>query len=249
MEKLNLNEVKEFVNTNIVTFHENKIKTLENLDLRKILKAKNPYLFKAKNVTLASELILSILDAYLSSSEEKIFGDFLEKLAVFISLKTCKGRKSAVSGVDLEFTHKNMHHLISIKSGPNWANSSQLNALENNFKTAVTVLRQSHHTPQVQPVLGICYGKTRTTTWRGIALKVVGQNFWYYISENENLYTDIIEPLGYRAEEHNDKFLEEKGRVLNLFTQEFLEDFCVEGNIDWERLVKFNSGNLDLMNG
>ena len=68
MQKLILDEVKGFVNTNIVKFHENKVKTLENLELKRILKAKNPYLFKAKNITLASDLVLGILDAYLSSS-------------------------------------------------------------------------------------------------------------------------------------------------------------------------------------
>lgn len=245
MEKLDLDEVKEFVNGNIVKFHKNKIQILEKLDLKTILKKKNPYLFKAKNITLASDLIQDILDAYLSSSEEKIFGNFLEDLAIFISGKTCNGRKSEATGIDLRFDHKNINYLVSVKSGPNWGNSSQQNKQEQDFKTAVRVLRQSDHTINVQAVLGICYGKTKTSFLRGY-MKVVGQNFWYFISEDENLYTDIIEPLGHKAKQHNDKFLEEKDRLLNLFTQEFLKDFCDKGNISWERLVEFNSGNLDL---
>ena len=55
------------------------------LDLKTILRKKNPYLFKAKNINLASDLIREILDAFLYSSEEKLFGDFLEDLATFIS--------------------------------------------------------------------------------------------------------------------------------------------------------------------
>ena len=78
-------------------------------------------------------------------------------------------------------------------------------------------------------------------------LKVVGQNFWYLISENKDLYTDIIEPIGYRAKERNDTFYAERAKVVNRFTKQFIEDFCdPSGAIDWARLVEFNSGNYDL---
>ncbi|MFQ5578272.1 MAG: PmeII family type II restriction endonuclease [Anaerolineae bacterium] len=78
-------------------------------------------------------------------------------------------------------------------------------------------------------------------------LKVVGQNFWYLISQNKDLYTDIIEPIGYRAKQHNDAFYHEKGKVVNRFTKEFIDNFCDgAGSIDWVRLVEWNSGNFDL---
>jgi hypothetical protein len=107
------------------------------------------------------------------------------------------------------------------------------------------VIKQSKIAPQVQPVLGICYGKTKTSYLRGY-MKVVGQSFWHLISDNNNLYTEIVEPLGYKAKEHNEEFLKEKNRILNMFTQEFIEKFCDNGNINWERLVQFNSGNLPI---
>jgi hypothetical protein len=245
MGKLNLNDVKEFVNKNICVFHNNKLKVLKSLKLKDVLKKKNPYLFRAKNIIVASDLIDSILDAFLSSSEEKIFGDFLEELAVFISSKTCQGRKSAATGIDIEFVNKKTLYLVSVKSGPNWGNNAQQNKQQQDFQTAVRVLKQTNHKLNVQPVLGICYGKTKTAFLRGY-MKVVGQNFWYLISENENLYTDIIEPLGYRAKQHNDAFVKQKGKVINSFTREFMPEFCSNGVIDWKKLVEFNSGNLDL---
>lgn len=245
MRELDLNEVKNFVNANIAIFHQNKIKSLTSLNFKEILKRKNPYLFRAKNITLASDFIQGLLDAYLSSSEEKLFGDFLEELAIFIALKTVRGRKSAATGIDLEFSHKKTHYLISIKSGPSWGNSSQQKKQEENFKTALKVLKQSNHTMNVQPVLGICYGKTKTSFIRGYQ-KVVGQNFWHFISNNENLYTDIIEPLGYKAKKHNDRFYKEKDRIINLFTDAFFKEFCDRGKINWKKIVEFNSGNLDL---
>lgn len=245
MSALDLNAVSEFVNDNIDIFHSRKLGSLDGLKLKTLLKKKNPYLFRAKNITVASQLIEEILDAFLSSSEEKLFGDFLEALAVFVVARTYNGHKSSARGIDLEFMNDGTHYIVSIKSGPNWGNSSQQREQEDDFKDAVARLKQSRHTLNVQPVLGISYGKTRTSYLRGY-LKVVGQNFWYLISGNKDLYTDIVEPIGYRAKEHNDAFLAGKNRIVNVFTQQFLAEYTVNGNINWTKLVALNSGNLDL---
>ncbi len=94
-------------------------------------------------------------------------------------------------------------------------------------------------------MLGICYGKTKTSFLRGYK-KVVGQNFWYLISENKSLYTEIIEPIGYKAKEHNESFAIEKSKVTNRFTKEFIDMFCDDaGAINWVKLVEYNSGNFD----
>ena len=119
MKSLDMNEVTQYVNTNIVAFHQTRLQSLENLSLERLL-AKNPYLFKAKNLVIAGELIASLMEAFLSSSEEKIFGDFLEGLAIFIAERTCDGHKSAAQGVDLEFIENDTHYIVSIKSGTNW---------------------------------------------------------------------------------------------------------------------------------
>ncbi len=245
MKPLSFDKVNEFANENIVDFHRKRINSLESLKLVTLLK-KNPYLFKAKNIQTAGKLMEGLLNAFLSSSEEKFFGDFLENLAIFIASQTCGGHKSAAPGIDLEFENKGIHYIISVKSGPNWGNSSQQSKLAEDLQKAVRRVKQSKHGKNVQSVLGICYGKTRTNYLRGY-LKVVGQNFWYLISENKNLYTDIIEPIGYRAIEHNRTFDNEKTRLENRFTKEFIDKFCdANGSIDWIRLVEFNSGNYDL---
>ena len=245
MHPLDLDEVSRYVNVNIVDFHQRRLQTLERLRLGKLL-AKNPYLFRAKNVTTAPELISGLLEAFLSSSEEKLFGDFLEDLAVFVAERTCGGHKSSSRGVDLEFINNDCHYLVSIKSGTNWGNSSQHRRLVQDLQTAEAVLKQSKRVKSVQPVLGICYGKTRSSFAHGY-LQAVGQNFWYLISEDKDLYTDIIEPVGYRSKEHNEAFLEQKAAVVDRFTKEFCEQFCdPHGAIDWVKLVESNSGNLDL---
>ncbi len=128
MNDLNLDEVKEYVNENIVDFHQRRLKLLEELKLEKLL-TKNPYLFKAKNLGTSLALVTDLLTAFLSSSEEQLFGGFLEGLAVFVAERTCRGHKSTAQGVDLEFFNNDVHYVVSIKSGPNWGNGSQQDKL------------------------------------------------------------------------------------------------------------------------
>lgn len=82
IQSLNQYELKEFINDNITEFHNARLNALQKVKLEEILKKKNPYLFKAKNIQTCEELIRVLLDAFLSSQEETIFGQFLEKLAI-----------------------------------------------------------------------------------------------------------------------------------------------------------------------
>lgn len=243
MKPINLDDVSAFVNARIGDFHQNRINRVKKVKLKEVLKKKNPYLFKAKNILTAQHLIESLLQAYLSSSEEELFGDFLEELAIFIASKTLNGRKSPGTGIDLEFTEHGIVYLVSIKSGINWGNSSQYKALREHFKKAVQVLKQSRSVKSVQPVLASCYGKRKTTD-NGEYLKICGQEFWRFISGSATLYTDIIQPLGHQAKERNQAYEEELAVVINKFTAELSSEFCRNGRIDWEKLVRFNSGNI-----
>ena len=245
MERLDLVLAREYVSDNATNNFQEITKILRELRFEELIVG-NPYLLSIRNFKIVWELVTFLLNDLLSSSEIEFFDSFLIDLAVFIAGHTCDGHKSAAPGVDLEFFNKEVHYVVSVKSGPNWGNSSQVNKLAQDLQNAATRVKQSKHGANVQPVLGICYGKTKTSYLRGY-LKVVGQNFWYLISENKDLYTEIIEPIGYRAQEHNEVFLEEKSRVINRFTKLFCEKFCDEnGAISWVKLLEFNSGNYDL---
>jgi len=240
MKNLNMDEVKYYVEKNIGAFHQKKIDSIKKLQLTTILKRKNPYLFKAKNILTSEALVKTILDAYLSSQEETIFGDFLEGLAIFINSKVYGGMKSSSEGIDLEFDKNNKRYIVSIKSGPNWGNSSQINKMKDNFKRAKTVLRQGNSQINVVAVNGCCYGRNNKND-RGDYFKYCGQEFWEFISGDKELYTKIIKPLEYKAKEKNDQFLKAYSQIINLFTAEFNKDFCTNGIIDWDKLVRYNS--------
>ena len=66
-----------------------------------------------------------------------------------------------------------------------------------------------------------------------------------YIQEMTICTLIIIEPLGHRAKEKNDQFMQEYVKVINRFTLEFMKGFCdVNGNMLWEDIVKFSSANI-----
>lgn len=241
MSLLNLNEVTQFIKANIGEFHSRRATSLQGLKLITVLKKKNPYLFKAKNINDAHDLVKLFLDAHLSSQEETIFGEFLEKLAIFVCGKVYGGRKSSAEGIDLEFEKEGVVYIVSVKSGPNWGNSNQVKRMVENFKQAKKILRTGNSNINVQAINGCCYGKTSTPD-KGDYFKLCGQDFWEFISGDDRLFVDIVEPFGYEAKIRNEELAADYDRALNLFTQQFMNDFCVDGVIDWEKLVRFNSG-------
>ena len=242
MGKLDIADVTRYVEENISVFKEKRIKRLKSLSLKTILRKKNPYLFKAKSMLTAEEIVRALTDAFISSNEETIFGDWLEGLAIFINEKVYDGKKSGITGIDLEFDKNNVRYIVAIKSGPNWGNSSQIRKMVSDFKSARKRIRTSNSGILVCAVNGCCYGKNSKTD-KGDYFKYCGQTFWKFISNNENLYTDIIEPLGYKAKERNADFQEKYVKMVNKFTRTFVNDFCFKsGGINWKKLVKFNSG-------
>jgi hypothetical protein len=64
----------------------------------------------------------------------------------------------------------------------------------------------------------------------------------FYIIDNKSLYAEIIEPLGHKAKERNEKFIQAYAQIINKFTLDFMNEFCIDGKVDWKKLVKFNSG-------
>ena len=95
-------------------------------------------------------------------------------------------------------------------------------------------------------VNGCCYGKDNNPEKKENYFKYCGEVFWEFISGNKNLYTEIIEPLGHKAKEKNDNFVKSYSQMINKFTKEFSNEFCKDnGEIDWEKLVRFNSSTIE----
>lgn len=234
-------KIAKFIRDNLPAFHQRRLESLGKLKLDEVLLRKNPYLFKAKNINTAEGFIRAILDAYLSSQEETIFGGLLENVAIYACKIVLGGDKSGIEGIDLEFTQDGARYIVSIKSGPNWGNSSQIKKMKDNFRKAKVVLRQNGSVKNVVAVNGCCYGRDNKPD-KGDYFKLCGEKFWTLISGEESLYLDLIEPLGNKAKQRNDAFHNEYGKVITRFTKVFIEEFCLtDGSINWEKIVKLNS--------
>jgi len=220
IKMLESNDVLQYIEQNIGGFHQRRLKSLDSLKLTKILKRKNPYLFRAKNILTGAELVKTLLDAHLSSQEETIFGEFLEQLAIFVCKKVYSGRKSAAEGIDLEFEKNGILYIVSVKSDPSWGNSGQISKMKDHFRKAKRILATSGANREVVAINGCCYGRN-SQPYKDNYYKYCGQEFWEFISGNSSLYLDVIEPLGYRAKERNEEFNQAYARRVNLFIEEF----------------------------
>ena len=241
MKTIDQKQLYEYVENNISLFHQRRLDYVQSkVDLPKILKQKNPYLFKAKNVLTAQDLIKGFFDAFLSSQEETLFGDFIEGLAIFVCDRVHGAKKSKLTGIDLEFEKDGAMYIVEIKAGWNWGNSSQLKQLRVNFANAKKLLR-AKGVKKVIAVNGCCFG-TDNKPDKGDYLKLCGQRFWGLISNDTNLYKEIIEPIGFKTKQKNEEFFENYAQIINKLTLEFSQNFCTDRKINWEKLVEYNSG-------
>lgn len=239
MKPIELSDVKDYIEKHIGTFHQKRLEYVKNkIDLHKILKQKNPYLFKAKNILTAQDLVKGFIDAFLQSQEETLFGNFMEGLAFFVCYKVYGAKKSELAGIDLEFEKNGTIYIVEIKAGWNWGNASQIKQLRINFANAIKYI-ENKTGKKVIAVNGCCFGKGKPEK-KGY-YKLCGQRFWEFISDNSDLYLELIEPLGHRAKKRNEEFIEAYSQLINKFTLEFSKEFCEDGKIIWNKLVKFNS--------
>lgn len=240
--------VRQFIQEHVDhEFHAKRRAKISSLKIDTITKRKNPYLFKAKGFLTSDELVSSLLDALLSSGEETSFGDFLEKVAIFTAEQALQGYKSGIKGIDLEFTKDKTRYLVTIKSGPYWANSGQKAALKNNFKTASQILRTSGglRNGHITCIEGCCYGNSETKILKDNHYKLCGQDFWTFISNgNKQLYLEILEEIGFETEKNkallNELVEQKKIQLIQDFKKKYSDS---DNKILWDKLLIDTSGS------
>lgn len=236
-------KIEQFISNELDRFHSKRLESLDKLQLVSLLKRKNPYLFRAKNINIGGELVKALVDAHLSSHEETIFGNSLEHIVIFIAQLLYGGQKSTAEGIDLDFILKAKRYLVSIKSGPNWGNSSQISKMRQNFKTAKQRIKQGNVSTEIICVNGCCYGISKNED-QGDYQKLCGQAFWQFLTGEEYFHQKLIEPFGKEAKVKNDNFHEAYAKKLNQFTKAFIQDYCHEdGMINWNQWLSLNSGH------
>jgi site-specific DNA-methyltransferase (cytosine-N4-specific) len=227
-------------------FYAKRLNALNKLTLGGMLHRKNPYLFKAKNIEFAGDLVKGVLDAFLSSAEETTFGNLLERFAIYVSSTLDGGFKSERKSVDLEFQRDDKYYIVGIKSGPHWGNSDQINIMTRNFKDAKLELRSQGY-EDVVAVNGCMYGKDNG--FKGFKsksqerdpdrdyYKYCGQLFWHFLSGDELMYQKLIVPIDKEAKKKDDTFKALYATKVNQMTREFMDNFMTADQIDWIKLI------------
>lgn len=220
-------------------FYERRINTLSGLKLKKTLKRKNPYLFRAVGTEDANEIVESMLLAYMSSSDEGIFGDaFFEPLA-----KAVSGGKVAPSpGVDIAVETDAKYTAIAVKSGPSVFNAQSKGKQNQQFQALRSRLMklQKHF----DAIVGYSYGQKITEPGdERIFKELSGQAFWAELTGDEDFYLRIIDAMADRPKQHKARFQTEWEKAKNRFVGEFVGEFCHDdGSINWVKILEFNSG-------
>lgn len=224
----------------LTEFYTSLTKKLDTLRLDDILKRKNPYLYRAKGMNNATQIVDGILLAYVSSSEETIFGNvFFEPLAIAVS----GGQKAVAEGVDITIDKGGTIYSIAVKSGTSVFNADSRKRQEQNFQSAQKRAQQARKA--FFPVVGYGYGKK--TARRGnerFYKELAGKDFWEWLTGDPDFYTKIISYMGTRPEEFAAQFEEAYNHAENRIVRAFTLKFCDEdGSIKWDELIRFNSGD------
>lgn len=244
LEPLNISydeeRIQQAIAVGLSRFYANLTAGLSKVDLEDILKRKDPYLYRAKGMNNATDLVDSILSAYVSSSEETIFGNvFFEPLAVEAS----GGQKAVTEGVDITVDKDNTIYSIAVKSGTSVFNADSRKRQEQNFQAAARRAQQARKV--YMPVVGYGYGKKRiNTARRKFYWELAGQDFWAWLTGDSDFYIKIIQYMGTKPDEYAQQFDEAYSMAENRLVRQFTTNYCNEdGSINWNKLVQFNSGS------
>lgn len=254
MSKLDHDLLHQYIEDSVVApFYQKRTEKIESLRLTAILKRKNPYLVKAKNIQSAGDFAQDLLNAHLSSQEETIFGNLLENLAIHINSTVFGGWKAeedTYKSVDLIFDKGQIRYIVGIKSGPHWGNADQKRIMKNNFKVAKKLLRTEGWNGQIIAVNGCMYGKDRnpqkvdSEDVEKNYYRYCGQEFWFFISGDNELYQTIIMPLDREVKKRDDAFKELCSRAVNNLTKDLLDNFSNNGALDWPKILDFVSKKI-----
>ncbi|MFV9503213.1 MAG: PmeII family type II restriction endonuclease [Oscillochloridaceae bacterium umkhey_bin13] len=232
-------ELEQIVGELLDGFYRRRIQKLDGLQLKDALKRKNPYLFRAVGFQKASDIVEALLQAYMSSSDEGIFGDaFFEPLAQRVS----GGAVGGAEGVDVMLEDERRHLAVAIKSGPAVFNAQSKRRQDQEFKALRSRLLKTQK--QFDALVGYCYGrKVAAPSGDRIFREASGQVLWQELTGDPDFYVRILRVMQDRPLRHKVDFDQAWAAAVNRFTAAFIQEFChADGSINWEALLSFNSG-------
>lgn len=167
---------------------------------------------------------------------------FFEPLAIAAS----GGNKALAEGIDImvQDNENNVIYAVAVKNGSSVFNADSKKRQEQNFMAASKLAQQVK--ARYEAYIGYAYGRKKVSG-RGkpkMYQELAGKQFWTELTGDEEFYLKIIKFMGEMPEQYVTAYKESYNKASNRLVREFSNQFCIEdGSIDWEKLVKFNSGD------
>jgi hypothetical protein len=202
-----LNKAKKFFREVIAVNHIKNTKKLTNISEFKI----NPFLlFYKANFFSGDNSYTSLAKALvyprvLGSSIDTSFGQNIQKFCSTV----LEGFGSAIPGIDIEFDDQvdGRHKYCQLKAGPNTINKDDISTIVGHFQSTINQARANHlHLSIDDLIVGVLYGTEYQLSnhYKTIMQHypvIVGQEFWYRLTGDNNFYLDLIDVFSEVAQE------------------------------------------------
>lgn len=244
-EKLLTQEVGRLLET----LYGKRLGALDKLKLGRLL-SKNPYLYRALGFSDSSEFMMQLMVAFISSSDETIFGnDFLEPLAIFAARQANEHGDvertvtvGAGAGQDIAIETATSYLAISVKSGKNIFNAQSTKGQSAEFTALTSRLKKLNKS--IRPIIGYGYGRKRQVK-ASQDEKLAGQSFWQMLTGEADFYLRLSAAMETFAGEHGAVYKTAFELKHQQLLREFMIDYVDEaGHILWQKVVAFNSAEV-----
>ncbi len=180
MEQNVINIIVEECLTNLESVKRKKI------NLPELLGKCNPYPMVV-NCKTPEDIVDFILQRHQQTSEQTIWGNFLESIAVKISEIKLNGYKSKEVCTDIEWVSNSKKHFRGWKSSPNWANADQKRTVINTEKE----LNKLDDFGSFKVLTS--YGKTPNRKKSSVNFtQISGQESWEEIGNDNEMYNKVM---------------------------------------------------------
>lgn len=240
-ESLSDTELDAVVEAALQPFYAGRIDKLESLRLGDVLGKKNVYMFRALGVNTFPSLVSALLTAFVSSSDETRFGNaFFEPVVKRVS----RGNPTGTRGMDINIETEDEHIELTVKSGTSWGNSDQWASLRTHFANARRSYRTHASRKRFVAVVGQCYGRRNSEPTEDRPFHIMsGQRFWTYLTGDPTFYLRLMASVGRVSDAHRGDYDIAYTHAINRLTTELVERFATtDGTIDWDAVLRFNSG-------
>ncbi|HZK72119.1 MAG TPA: PmeII family type II restriction endonuclease [Clostridia bacterium] len=204
-----IDKAKTFFRDEIAASHRQNTKKLKSLKAFNL----NPFLDKYKaNFLLGNNSPISIAKALvyprvLGTSINTTFGNKLQKFCSTV----LDGYASTTSGIDIEFVDLIDGHrkYCQVKAGPNTINKDDVKTIIDHFTAVKNLARTNNLTIGFNDlIVGVFYGTPEELSGHYKVINknypvIVGRDFWYRLTGDENFYTSLTDAIGDVASEYD----------------------------------------------